>query len=225
MNYQINTVLIIIVTALSSLNCNSVAVMNKETKKIPLIQIVLGSTRKGRSSDKIGNLLKQMADKRGDISTQIVDLRDFTLPFLNDEEAPSRRKQITDPLVKKWSDKIKEADSFIIIVPEYNAGYPGVLKNALDSLYVEWNNKPVAFVGYSGGPSGGKSVINQLREVTVELEMIPVSLEIKIPTFWKAFDQQGNLVDKTIEARLNSIIDQLIGKKADQPTEATQSIK
>lgn len=216
MNYKINIILIIIVNAIYGLNCNpekfiqshANKIMNK-TAKLPVIQIILGSTRTGRSSDKIGNILKKMADKRPDILIEIVDLKNFNLPFFNDE-APAKRKEIADPIVKKWSDKIKQADAFIIIVPQYNAGYPGVLKNALDSLYPEWNNKPVAFIGYSGGTSGGSSAINQLREVIAELKMKPISLDINIPTVWKAFDQDGNLADQTIEAKLNSMIDQLI---------------
>jgi len=221
MNHIISiTFLMIVFTAATSLNCKPSGQNLSTTKNIsnnsayhPKIQFILGSTHKGRISDKIGTLLKKMADKKQDVSTQIVDLRDFPLPFLNDEVAPSKRKYITDPALQKWSDKIQEADAFIIVVPEYNAGYPGVLKNALDSLYVEWNNKPVAFIAYSGGPSGGTSVIAQLRQVTTELKMKPLTLDIKIPTSWKAFDQQGNLVDTTIEQKLNSIIDQLISTK------------
>lgn len=176
------------------------------------IQIVLGSTRPGRSSDKIGNAIKSMADKRKDAHFEIVDLRDYTLPFLKDEVAPASRKTITDPAVKKWSDKISKADGFIFIVPEYNAGYPGVLKNALDSLYKEWNHKPVALIGYSGGSSGGVSMIAQLRQIFANgLEMLPVEQDITIPSAWKAFDTAGNLVNKdTIEIDLNTMINEII---------------
>jgi len=186
--------------------------INKPAKTIK-IQFILGSTRQGRISDKIATILKEMANKRQDVSTQLVDLRTFELPFLNDEISPSKRTEITDPAVKRWSEKIKEADAFIIVVPQYNAGYPGVLKNALDSLYAEWNHKPVAFVAYSGGPTGGTSVIAQLRQVVAELQMKPVALDIKIPTSWKAFDPQGNFVDNTIESKLNTVIDQLISSQ------------
>lgn len=217
MDYKINLIIFaILVRCTSGIYCQADSVdsktnicMNKASKK-PHIQFILGSTRKGRLSDKIGNKLKQIANKRNDISIEIVDLRDFNLPFLNDEISPSKRKEITDPAIKKWSDKIKEADAFIIIFPEYNSGYPGVLKNALDSLYPEWNNKPVAFVGYSGGTSGGANAISQLRQVVVELKMKPISLDIKIPSSWKAFDKEDNFADKTIESKLNSVIDELV---------------
>lgn len=183
----------------------SQAVATKKTN----IKIILGSTRKGRSSDKIGAALKTIMDRRANIVTEILDLNDYNLPFLNDEVPPAMRESITDPLTKKWSDKINEGDAFIIIVPEYNAGYPGVLKNALDSLYKEWNNKPVAFVGFSGGPSGGESAIAQLRQVVLALQMKPVANDIKVPTVWKAFDEKRNLTNQNIALELDLIIDQL----------------
>jgi len=173
------------------------------------IKIILGSTRKGRTSDKIGAALKAISDKRKDVTTEILDLNDYNLPFLNDEVPPAMRATISDPATKKWSDKINEGDAFIIVVPEYNAGYPGVLKNALDSLYKEWNNKPVAFVGFSGGPSGGASAIAQLQQVARALQMKPVANDIKVPTAWKVFDEKRNLTNPTIASELNAIIDQL----------------
>lgn len=173
------------------------------------IKIILGSTRKGRTSDKIAAALKNISDKREDITTEILDLNDYNLPFFNDEVPPAMRQVITDPITKKWANKISEGDAFIIVVPEYNAGYPGVLKNALDSLYKEWNNKPVAFVGFSGGPSGGANAIAQLQQVALALKMKPVANDIKVPTAWKAFDEKRNLTNPTIASELNTMIEQL----------------
>ena len=100
---------------------------------------------------------------------------------------------------------------FIIIAPVYNAGYPAPLKNALDSLYKEWNNKPVGVIGYSGGPSGGEIMIKQLLSVFEELQMIPVATSIKIPYSWKAFNDQGDLVNlSAIEKDLNKMVDELV---------------
>lgn len=180
-----------------------------ESKKTT-IQIILGSTRQGRTSEKIAQALNDSVKNRSDITTELVDLRTYNLPFLEDEVAPASRKVITNPVIATWSQKISSAQAYIIVVPEYNAGYPGVLKNALDSLYKEWNNKPVAFVGYSGGPSGGASAVAQLHAVAQALKMIPVSEDIKIPQSRKAFDEHGDLVDKNISITLNTIIDQLI---------------
>lgn len=183
------------------------------------IFIILGSTRQGRMSPALGELIRVLASKRTDITIDVIDLNTFSLPFLNDEIPPSSRKVITDPLVQAWSDKIKAGDAFIIVTPVYNSGYPGVLKNALDLLYHEWNGKPVGFIGYSGGPSGGAEAIAQLRQVTGHgLEMIPVAQEIKIPTSWKARTAQGNFVDASaIEQQLNVMIDQLIAAQTTSP--------
>lgn len=183
------------------------------SKKIDL-KIILGSTRQGRTSEKIGQAFMHILEKRVDIIAEILDLRDYNLPFLHEEVMPISRKTITDPAIKKWSEKIRQADVFIIVVPEYNAGYPGVLKNAVDVLYNEWNNKPVGFVGYSGGPSGGACAVAQLMDVARAVKMIPVTSIIAIPQAWKAVDTQGNLVNMNIQSELNSMIDQLIKKMA-----------
>jgi len=199
--------------------CNS-QVKNNESvqavsKKMNLF-IILGSTRQGRMSDKIANALNGLLHKRTDINTQLIDLRDYQLPLLDDAVVPSRRKTITDPAIQRWSDIIKQADGFIMIVPQYNKGYPAVFKNALDLLYVEWNNKPVGLVGYSGGPSGGSFVLSSLGPVMDELKMILVDTVITIPTAWKALDAQGNLLDASIEATLNAMVDQIIQNISDK---------
>lgn len=221
MQHTLTTVLLILSTIQITMDCNaqqkSQCTTNVKTvaKKL-VIQIILGSTRQKRTSDRIAAAVKDMADthKGADIEFEIVDLKDYNLPFLNDEISPSSRENITDPLIQKWSDKIKQADAFIIVVPEYNSGYPGVLKNALDSLYKEWNNKPVAFIGYSGGPSGGSSAVSQLRSVANALKMVPVSCSINIPHAWKAFDTKGNLTHKNIKQELHTMIDQIISTRS-----------
>jgi len=178
--------------------------------KKTVIQIILGSTRQERSSEKIAHALIQKAPEKAGVVYEIVDLRDYPLPFLNDSVAPASRKEITDPAVKKWSDKITQANAYIFIVPEYNGGYPGVLKNALDSLYKEWNNKPVGFVGYSGGPSGGTSAIAQLRTVTQALKMVPIACDLLIGSAWKALNTKGSFINKAVEQEFTSLVDHLI---------------
>lgn len=213
MNTRISSTLLVALAVLIVCGCNS-QVNNNESEKVMSQQIkifmILGSTRQGRTSDKIAQVLTKMLESRTDISTEIIDLRDYQLPFLYDSVTPSSRKVITDPIIQRWSDKIMQADAFIIITPVYNAGYPAVLKNALDLLYKEWSGKPVGFVGYSGGPSGGAGVISQFDPVVRELKMIPISTRITIPTAWKAFDQQGNLLDASIPGTLHSMVNELI---------------
>ena len=186
--------------------------MNKD-KALPMkLYIIVGSIRPTRTGEKIAKNIKAMMDKRPEVMAEIVYIETYKLPFYTNEIAPaSREGEITDPIFRRWSDKINQAEGYIIVSPEYNSGYPASLKNALDSLYKEWNNKPVAFIGYSGGSSGGASMIAQLRQVVRGLEMIPVAADIKIPQSWQAFNEQGGLANSNIiEKELNIIIDQLL---------------
>lgn len=100
--------------------------------------------------------------------------------FFESSMSPSMAKgQYSNEIVKKWSEKINEGDAFIIVTPEYNHGYPAVLKNAMDVIYPEWNRKPVGFVSY--GSAMGARAIEQLRQVAVELQMAPIRNAIHIP--------------------------------------------
>lgn len=199
----------------------AVPTSNKKTiaKPVTTIQIILGSTRQGRTSEKIGTLLQQLARTKaavaaGDIRIEIVDLKDHSLPFLAEATAPAQRTTITDPAIQRWSNRIKQADAFIIVSPEYNAGYPAVLKNAFDSLYAEWHNKPVGFVTYSGGPTGGSSVLAQLQQVAQALMMKPIKTAIKIPYSSKAFTAQNTIVDQeNIERKLQRMLDEIVASQ------------
>ena len=144
------------------------------------VKIILGSTRQGRFSEKPGRWIHEEAKKRGEFDAELLDLRDYEMPFFDEPVSPSyKEKPYEHETVVRWTAKIAEADAFIIIAPEYNHGYPGVLKNALDYAYQEWNNKPVAFVSY-GSALGARSV-EQLREVAVELQMAPIRNAIHMP--------------------------------------------
>lgn len=144
------------------------------------VKIILGSTREGRFSEKPGHWLRSEVEKRADIQAELLDLRDYPMPFFDEVETPSyKSKPYTDPTVVAWTAKIADGDAFIIITPEYNHGVPAVLKNAFDYVYQEWNNKPIAYVSY-GSAMGARSV-EQLREVAVELQMAPIRNAIHMP--------------------------------------------
>jgi NAD(P)H-dependent FMN reductase len=114
-----------------------------------------------------------------------------------------------DERTQAWADKIGQADGYVIITPEYNHGYPGVLKNAIDHLFREWNHKPVSFVGY-GGPGGGLRAVEQLRQVVVELEMVPLRQQVSIPAVYAAFDQSGALANPdAYNAQAMTVLDEL----------------
>jgi NAD(P)H-dependent FMN reductase len=114
------------------------------------------------------------------VEAELLDLRDFPMPFFDEPMSPAMAKEnYSNKIVKKWAAEIKDGDAFIIVAPEYNHGYPGVLKNALESIFPEWGNKPVGFVGYSN--AGGARSIEQLRQVVIELQMHPIKSAIHIP--------------------------------------------
>ena len=157
------------------------------------IKIILGSTRQQRFSDKPGNWIYKEAKKKNGIDAEILDLRDYQLPFFNEPMSPGMIKDGVYPneIARKWADKIREADAFIIVTPEYNHGISGVLKNALDYIYAEWNNKPVGFVAYGG--VGGARAVEHLRGVAIELQMAPIRNAIHIPQHWNLLDDNGDL--------------------------------
>ena len=149
--------------------------MNEKIK----IKIILGSTRNARFGERpatwINDELKEMAE----VDTELIDLRDYPMPFFDSVTSPmSMKMDYPDKIVQKWSAKINDGDAFIIVTPEYNHGYPGVLKNAMDWIFPEWVKKPVGFVGY--GSVGGARVIEQLREVVIDLKMVPIYRSINL---------------------------------------------
>lgn len=151
-----------------------------ETKLLKIF-VILGSTRKERFSEKPGTYIFEELKKRPDVSAELIDLRDWPLPFYDEAASPNSLKgAYTNELAKKWAAKVAEADGYIIILPEYNHGYPGVLKNALDWVYAEWATKPVGFVAY-GNAMGARST-EQMRQVVIELGMVPIRNAIHIPS-------------------------------------------
>ncbi len=144
------------------------------------IKVIIGSTRQNRFSEKPANWIYDEVKKCAEVEVELLDLREYPLPFFNDPVSPSYRKgEHPEKIVRTWAKKIEEADGYLIVTPEYNHGYPAVLKNAIDHVYYEWNKKPVGFISY-GGVGGARSV-EQLRQVAVELQMVPIRNAIHIP--------------------------------------------
>jgi len=143
-----------------------------------LIQVMLGSTRENRFSERAGAWVVQGLSARGDMEVELIDLRTHPLPFF-DGIAPARTlRDYSSPEVARLGRTLDRADGFVIVTPEYNHGYSAVLKNAIDHTWVEWRRKPVTFVGW--GNVGGARAIEQLRLVMVELEMAPLRHAVHI---------------------------------------------
>jgi NAD(P)H-dependent FMN reductase len=176
------------------------------------IKVIIGTTREGRFGDKPGRWIFELLKKKSGVEAELLDLRDYPMPFFNEAESPSYKKQpYTDPAVVKWTAKIAEADGFVVTAAEYNHGYPAVLKNALDYVGAEWHDKAVGFVGY--GSVMGARAIEQLREVAVELQMAPIHHAVHMPFDVLMASMKGMPESELFTAydeRGNSMLDQLV---------------
>ena len=144
------------------------------------VKIIIGSTRLSRFSEKPAAYIFEELNKISEIQAELLDLRDYAIPFFNSSVPPARSGgKYDDKVVQDWANKVNEGDAFIIVTPEYNHGYPAVLKNAIDVLFPEWNHKAVGFVSY--GNSGGARAIEQLVQVAVEVRLVPIFKSINIP--------------------------------------------
>jgi NAD(P)H-dependent FMN reductase len=142
---------------------------------------------------------------------ELLDLRDYPLPFFNESNSPEGLKgNYTNTVAKAWSAKIAGLDAFIIIAPEYNHGTSGVLKNALDWLYYEWVKKPVAFISYSPNAAGGVRAVEQLRQNVIELQMAPIREAIHITYVLDTLDEEGNIQKGHFNERLVKLVDELL---------------
>jgi NAD(P)H-dependent FMN reductase len=141
------------------------------------IGIILGSTRPNRNGEQVAKWVYDIASRRTDAEFELVDLRDYPLPHL-DEPLPPSMGQYQNDHTKAWADKIASFDGFVIVTPEYNHSTSGVLKNAIDYLYAEWNNKAVGFVSYGG--VGGARAAEHLRLVAGELQMADVRQQVAL---------------------------------------------
>ena len=139
------------------------------------IAIIIGSTRPGRKAEAVAKWVYEIARMRSDAEFELVDIKDFNLPLL-DEPMPPMMGQYTNQHTKDWSAKIASFDAYVFVTPEYNHGTSGALKNAIDYLYKEWVNKSAGFVGY-GGASGTRAVEN-LRLVMGELQVADVRAQV-----------------------------------------------
>jgi NAD(P)H-dependent FMN reductase len=141
------------------------------------IGIILGSTRPGRNGEAVAKWVLDVASKRTDAEFELVDLLDYNLPHL-DEAIPPSMGQYSRPHTIEWANKIASFDGFVMVTPEYNHSTSGALKNAIDFLFAEWNNKAVGFVGY--GSVGGARAIEHLRLIAGELLMADVRAAVTL---------------------------------------------
>jgi NAD(P)H-dependent FMN reductase len=173
--------------------------------------VILGSIREIRRGNRMAKWLMPQLDVFEGFETELLDLRDYPLPFFNENDSPEGHDgDYANAVGRAWSAKIKEKDAYIIIAPEYNHGTSAVLKNALDWLYNEWNRKPVAFISYSPNAAGGVRAVEQLRQNVIELQMAPLREAIHITYVLDTLTEDGKLLQGHYNERLVTLMEELL---------------
>jgi NAD(P)H-dependent FMN reductase len=171
------------------------------------IAIIIGSTRPGRNGEAVGKWVYEVAKKRSDAEFELVDIKDFNLPLLDEPVSPIMG-QYSKPHTKTWAAKIGSFDGYVFVSPEYNHGICGSLKNAIDFLFAEWNNKAAGFVSYGG--AGGVRAVEQLRLVLAEVQMATVRNQVLLSMFTDFENFSVFKPDSRKETSVNDMLDQLI---------------
>ena len=183
------------------------------------IAIILGSTRPGRNGAAVATWVRDIASRRSDAEFELVDLADFPLPHL-DEPMPPAMGVYSNDHTKAWSAKIAEFDGYVFVTPEYNHSTSGVLKNALDYLYTEWNNKAAAFVSYGG--VGGARAVEHLRLVASELQLATVRGQVAISLATEFENYSVFKPSDYLLPQVDTMLDQVVAwSKALEPLRAT----
>lgn len=170
------------------------------------VVVIIGSIRRGRFGPTAASWFAAQACERDDVEVDVVDLAEAWLP----EVLPDDQARLPKPQpVRDLAPWLAAADAFVVVTPEYNHGYPGSLKNAIDWFRDEWRAKPVGFVCY-GGPAGGLRAVEQLRQVFVAVGAVPICETVSLPDHRDRFDATGRPLDlATTNAAATALIDQL----------------
>ena len=164
------------------------------------IPIVLGTVRKGRRSEPAAHAVLERVRARAAVETELIDVDTLHLP--NDDAG----EQIKDPF---FSERMTRADALILVTPEYNHGYPGMLKHLLDSCLKEYIHKPVGVVGVSGGPWGGTRVIENLLPVLRELGLVTIFWDVQFTHSYRTFEE-GKPLDPVYVPRIDKFLAELV---------------
>lgn len=171
------------------------------------IAIILGSTRPGRNGEAVAKWAYQLARQRQDAEFELVDIGDYKLPLL-DEPIPPSLGQYGKPHTHAWAKKIAALDGFVFVTPEYNHSTSGALKNAIDFLYKEWNNKAAGFVSY--GSAGGARAVEHLRLVMAEMQVATVRAQVMLSLYTDFENFSRFKPDPRHEGEVNTMLDQLV---------------
>ncbi|MDT5157064.1 MAG: hypothetical protein QOC99_1027 [Acidobacteriota bacterium] len=165
------------------------------------IPVILGTVRQGRMSEHVARFVFDELGKRAGVETELIDIRE--LQFLTSDEGGAVKD-------RKFSETVARADALVLVVPEYNHGYPGLLKHALDTNLSEYIHKAVGICGVSAGPSGGTRVIENLLPVMRELGLVTIFWDGNFSSVQNVFDASGKLLDGAYVRRLEKFFKELI---------------
>ncbi len=172
------------------------------------VGIIVGSTRPGRKADSVARWVLEHAKKRVDAQFEIVDIADFKLPLL-DEPVPPSMGKYSQPHTKAWAQKVASFDAYIFVTPEYNHAPSAALKNAIDYVYAEWNNKAAGFVSYGASSSGARAV-EQLRPVMAEIQVADVRAQVLLSLITDFENYTVFKPSAALEAPLGMMLDQVV---------------
>lgn len=167
------------------------------------IPILLGTNRKDRESEDAAKWVLSKMEERDEIEPQFFDVRDFDLP--RDDYGTA-----IGHMFPEWRDAIIKADGLVIVAPEYNHGYPGILKSVLDTLLKEYIHKAVGLVGVSAGPFGGTRVIESMVPMVRELGLAVTFTDLHFPKVRSVFGENGELLDDAFNKRADKFLDELV---------------
>jgi len=175
------------------------------------IPIILGSVREGRKSEAPARYILEKVKAAG-FETRLVDFKEMPLPFYNAPTVPVVyfKSEYPDANAEKWSQIARAADAFIIVSPEYNHGYPAVLKNALDWGYLEFEKKPFGLVGVSNGPTGGARMIENLRPIMENFGAMSIRETIMIGPVANYFDDGGKMINSELDKKIDGLLKSLV---------------
>lgn len=171
------------------------------------VAIIIGSTRPGRKAEAVARWVHEIAKKRSDAEFELVDIQEFNLPLF-DEPMPPVLGQYMHPHTQAWSAKIASFDAYVFVTPEYNHGTSGALKNAIDYLFREWNNKAAGFVSYGG--AGGTRAVENLRLIMGELQVADVRAQVTLSLRTDFENYSAFKPAPHHEAAVNTLLDQVI---------------
>lgn len=176
--------------------------------------VIVGSTRPDRAADQVVPWVERVAAAHGRFEPELVDLRDWPLPIfqetlqtVGDFDDPT----YSEPIVREWNRKVATGDAYLFVTTEYNHSVPGVLKNAIDNVFVSFafRNKPAAFVGYSVGPIAAARAVEHLAHIAIEAELVPLRNTTLVGAVQQAFGEDGTPVNPMTAAALDITLDDL----------------